>query len=300
MWWIWMILAALFVLGEILRRGSFFLWISFGAASSGILALLGITTPGQIAVFINVSGILIVLERRFSERYTFKQPSSSLSDRENLPSYDTRQLPNDQGDALNVFRRVGPGWEIKYGGESYMIKQSIGLFHIRNLIIKKGEWIHCSELKRLSAEDISEFQHEPYNTMTKDQLEGENLRASEDTLPEDVISHLPLDKIKQLRDALIERRETDDFKSPEEKIDQLNALEFIEKYLNSITDKRGKPRKLHDQSDTDRKAVSAAINRCRNSLKEHKELFTHFQSFIKAESNSFRYQPDRPIDWKTE
>ncbi len=198
-------LAALCVMGEILRKGSFFLWLSLGAAASGILALLGIKTHGQIAVFINVSGILIVLERRFSERYTFKQISSILPDRENLPSFDTRQLPHDQGDAINVFRKAGPGWEIRYRGESYTIKQSIGLIHIRNLIIKKGEWIHCSELKRLSAEDISEFQHEPYTTMTKDQLEGENLRASEDTLPEDVISHLPLYKIKKLRDAVIER-----------------------------------------------------------------------------------------------
>ena len=88
--------------------------------------------------------------------------------------------------------------------------------------------------------------------------------------------------------------------SPEEKIDQLNTLDFIEDYLKKVTDNKGRPRKLHDQTDTDRKAVSAAINRCRNNLKEHKELYTHFKSFIKAEGNAFRYLPDRPVDWKTE
>ena len=99
---------------------------------------------------------------------------------------------------------------------------------------------------------------------------------------------------------MIERKELDNFNNPEEKIDQLNALQFIEKHLKSITDKKGRPRKIHDQADTDRKAVSAAINRCRNSLQEHKELYTHFRSFIQAEGNSFRYLPDRPIEWTTE
>ena len=72
-----MALAGIFITGEIFRRGSFFLWLGFGAAASGILALLDIQTPGQIAVFINISGILILLERRFLERYTFKTPSKS-------------------------------------------------------------------------------------------------------------------------------------------------------------------------------------------------------------------------------
>ncbi len=282
-----MALAGFFIMGEIFRHGSFFLWLGFGAAASGILALLDIETPGQIAVFINTSGILILLERRFSERYTFKQPPRPISS------------SDDAGD-INVFRSSGAGWQIKYGGKSYSIRHSKGLLHIRNLIIKEGEWIPCSVLKRLAAEDGSEKKHEAYATMTREQLAGENLRIEADTPPEDVIARLPLEKIKKLRDALVERKAVDDFKSPEEKIDQLNTLEFIEEYLKKITDNKGRSRKIHDQSDTDRKAVSAAINRCRNNLKDHKELYTHFKSFIQAEGSAFRYLPDRPIDWKTD
>jgi membrane protein implicated in regulation of membrane protease activity len=287
MWWVWMALAGLFIMGEIFRNGSFFLWLGFGAAASGILALLDIQTPGQIAVFINISGILILLERRFLERYTFKQPPRSISS-------------SDDGVDLNVLRRAGAGWEIKFGGKSYTIRHSKGLLHIRNLIIKKGEWIHCSVLKRLSSDDVSENKYEHYAAMTREQLEGENLRVEEGAPPEDIIALLPLEKIKKLRDALVERKVVDDFKSPEEKIDQLNTLDFIEKYLKKVTDNKGRPRKIHDLTDTDRKAVSAAINRCRNNLKEHKELYTHFKSFIQAEGNAFRYLPDRPVDWKTE
>jgi membrane protein implicated in regulation of membrane protease activity/cell fate (sporulation/competence/biofilm development) regulator YmcA (YheA/YmcA/DUF963 family) len=287
MWWVWMALAGIFITGEVFRHGSFFLWLGFGAAASGILALLDIQTPGQIAVFINISGILILLERRFLERYTFKQPLK------NQPSKDDPAEPN-------VFRKIGAGWEIKYGGKSYSIRHSKGLIHIRNLVIKKGEWIPCSVLKRLSSDDVSENMHEQYATMTRKQLEIENLRVEDGIPPEDIITRLSLEKIKNLRDALIERKTVDDFNSPEEKIDQLNTLDFIEDYLKKVTDNRGRSRKIHDQTDTDRKAVSAAINRCRNNLKEHKELYTHFKSFIKAEGNAFRYLPARPVDWKTE
>jgi len=295
-WWIWMALATLFLMGEVLRLGSFFLWLSLGAALSGILDLLNIPAAGQVAVFINVSGILIVLERRFYERYTFKRPRQK-----ELNSYQTEPLISSQpeNEEVNIFRKSGPGWEIKYGGKSYTIKPSIGLFHIRNLIINKGEWIHCSDIKRMASEDLSEFKHEVYNNLTREQLDHENLRISEDILPEDIIHQLPLSKLKQLRDELYERKVTDNFNSPEEKIDQLHILDSIEKYLNSVTDDKGKSRKLYSEADTDRKAVSAALSRCRKSFQEHKELYTHFESFIHAESNSFRYLPDRHIDWLT-
>lgn len=371
MWWVWMGLATIFLIGEILGLGSFLLWVSFGAAAAGILALVEVSVLGQVLVFINVSGILFVLERRFSERFAIKQPPELSTGRfigeegvviktidnksntgivrfgenewransetgevipkgtrlrlvlskDNPGNFEVEvvarpeinkkngsilnldgaghQQPFDKGKNENVFQKTGSGWEIKYMGQSYAIKSSIGLYHIRNLIIKKGEWINCSELKRISSEEISEEKYDPYNYMTKEQLESENLRITEDISPEEIIRQLPLNKIKMLQEELYKRKEADDFNSPEEKIDKLNMLNFIEKYLNSVTDKKGKSRKLYDATDTDRKAVSAAINRCRNSLVEHKELYTHFKSFIKAEGNSFRYMPDRPIDWKT-
>lgn len=362
-------LATVFLIGEILSTGSFLLWVSFGAAVAGILALINVPLLGQVLAFINVSGILFVLERRFSERFAVKQPQKLSPSRfigeegvvietidnasktgivgfgqdkwraksetgEIIPRGTRLKLilskdnpgnlevevvakpeiniksdsisnlngvspaVQDETKSENVFRKAGPGWEIKYMGQSYTIKPSIGLFHIRNLIVKKSEWIHCSELKRISSNEMSEEKYEPYNGMTKDQLENENLRINEDILPEEIIRKLPLNKIKMLREELYKRKEADDFESPEEKIDKLDMLSFLDKYLNSVTDKKGKSRKLYDTTETDRKAVSAAINRCRDSFVEHKELYTHFKSFIKAEGNSFRYMPDRPIEWE--
>jgi hypothetical protein len=191
-------------------------------------------------------------------------------------------------------------WEIIYDGVSYTLKHSIGLMHIRQLIIKQGEWINCTDLKRISSEALPEDISEQYLNMSGKQLETENLSLFDNNNPEDIIEKLPLSNLKKNRDLLIERKEVNNFNSPEEKINQLNTLEFIEKYLKKVTDKKGQSRKMKNKADTDRKAVSAAINRCRKSFREHRDLYTHFRSFIKARGNAFRYLPDRPIDWKTE
>jgi len=295
-----MSLAALSVLVEAFRKGSFFLWISIGAASSGILALLDVSTAAQIAVFINISGILVLLERRFSEQYTFKKHSGPLKLIGDIPRVGVDNRVSVVENGLNVFRRSGNFWEIRYQGISCTVKHSIGLVHIRNLIIKNGKWIHCSELKIISSRRSGDSQHQAHKTVIEDQIKIENLRFENNIPPERLVDQLSWEKIKKLRHVLIERRESNEFDSPEERIDQLNTLDFIEKYLKRITDNKGRPRKILDQKDTDRKAVSIAITRSRNNLSEHEDLFVHLKSFIQAEGNSFRYLPDRPINWKTD
>ena len=73
-WWIWMGLAAAFLIGEILTAGFFLIFLSIGAAAAGVLALLDVGYAGQFIVFIVVSGILFVFGRRFADRVTEKQP----------------------------------------------------------------------------------------------------------------------------------------------------------------------------------------------------------------------------------
>jgi len=80
-WWIWMILAAILLIGEIFTAGFFLIFLSIGSAAAGILALLGVGKPGQIIVFIIVSGILFVFGRRFAERVTENQPPGIGADR---------------------------------------------------------------------------------------------------------------------------------------------------------------------------------------------------------------------------
>ena len=80
-WWIWMGLAAAFLIGEILTAGFFLIFLSIGAAAAGVLALLDVGYAGQFIVFIVVSGILFVFGRRFADRVTEKQPPGVGADR---------------------------------------------------------------------------------------------------------------------------------------------------------------------------------------------------------------------------
>lgn len=80
-WWIWMAIAAVFIIGEILTPGFFLLWFGIGAVMAGILALLGFGGGWQWGAFIIIASILFVISRRFAERFTKKQPSGIGADR---------------------------------------------------------------------------------------------------------------------------------------------------------------------------------------------------------------------------
>ena len=80
-WYIWMIIAALFVVGEIFTAGFFLLWFGVGAAVAGILALFGLGFAWQLGAFVLVSGVLFVVSRRFAEKFSKKQPPGIGADR---------------------------------------------------------------------------------------------------------------------------------------------------------------------------------------------------------------------------
>jgi membrane protein implicated in regulation of membrane protease activity len=80
-WYIWMIIAALFVVGEIFTAGFFLLWFGIGAAVAGVLALFGLGYIWQLGAFVLVSGVLFVVSRRFADKFTKKQPPGIGADR---------------------------------------------------------------------------------------------------------------------------------------------------------------------------------------------------------------------------
>ena len=80
-WWIWMIIAALFIVGEIFTAGFFLFCFGIGAAVAGVLDLLGVGFGWQLAVFVGVSGVLFVSSRRLAERFSKKQPPGIGADR---------------------------------------------------------------------------------------------------------------------------------------------------------------------------------------------------------------------------
>lgn len=81
LWWLWMIMAAIFIIGEIFSAGFFLLWFGIGAVVAGILSSLGFGADWQWIAFISISGGLFVISRRFAERFTKKQPPGVGADR---------------------------------------------------------------------------------------------------------------------------------------------------------------------------------------------------------------------------
>lgn len=80
-WWIWMGLAVLFIIGEIFTAGFFIFWFGIGAAVAGVLAMMGFGAGWQWGAFILISGILVAVSRKFSDRFTQKQPPGIGADR---------------------------------------------------------------------------------------------------------------------------------------------------------------------------------------------------------------------------
>lgn len=80
-WWIWMALAAAFIIGEIFTPGFFLLWFGIGAIVASILAILGLGMGWQWGAFLIIASVLFVISRRFAERFTKKQPSGIDADR---------------------------------------------------------------------------------------------------------------------------------------------------------------------------------------------------------------------------
>jgi membrane protein implicated in regulation of membrane protease activity len=80
-WWIWMAIAALFVVGEIFTQGFFLLWFGIGAAVAGVFAILGLGVGWQLGAFVVVSGVLFGVSRRFAEKVSKKQPPGIGADR---------------------------------------------------------------------------------------------------------------------------------------------------------------------------------------------------------------------------
>ena len=80
-WWIWMALAAIFIVAEIFTAGFFIFWFGIGAAVAGVLAIIGLGAGWQWGSFVVVTGVLLAVSKKFADRFTKKQPPGIGADR---------------------------------------------------------------------------------------------------------------------------------------------------------------------------------------------------------------------------
>ena len=79
--WIWLVFAAVLIVGEIFTAGFFLLWFGVGSAVAAILVLLHAPLWLQWLAFVVVSGVLLAVTRRFARRVTRGTPSKVGPDR---------------------------------------------------------------------------------------------------------------------------------------------------------------------------------------------------------------------------
>ena len=72
-WYIWLILAAIFIVAEMFTTGFVLLWFGIGALVAALLALTGLVgLPLQILAFLVVSVALTIASRTIFERFLLK------------------------------------------------------------------------------------------------------------------------------------------------------------------------------------------------------------------------------------
>ena len=72
-WYLWLILAAIFIVAEIFTTGFVLLWFGIGALAAALLALTGLVgLPLQILTFLTVSVALTIASRTIFERFLLR------------------------------------------------------------------------------------------------------------------------------------------------------------------------------------------------------------------------------------
>lgn len=79
--WVWLGLAAILIIGEMLTAGFFLLPFGLGAAAAAVLAFMDAPLIWQWAVFLVASAALLAGLRRFADRVTHEPPEKVGVDR---------------------------------------------------------------------------------------------------------------------------------------------------------------------------------------------------------------------------
>jgi membrane protein implicated in regulation of membrane protease activity len=81
LWWIWVIIGVLLIIGEIFTAGFFLIWFGIAAIIAGIIAFFELSVVWQGVAFVIISAILLAGTRRLADRFTKKQPPGIGADR---------------------------------------------------------------------------------------------------------------------------------------------------------------------------------------------------------------------------
>jgi len=160
LWYIWLILGALFIVAEVFTTGFVLLWFGIGALVAALLAATGlIGLPLQIIVFLAVSIALTIASRTIFERvFLHRSPGRELkTGMETLPGRIGVVVSSSQGamseGAVRVFGstwRAFPneGEEPLIEGEKVMIDRVEGASVYVRKLDREPSWRQTGQLKQ--------------------------------------------------------------------------------------------------------------------------------------------------------
>lgn len=113
---VWLILLALFVVGESVTVGLTSVWFAAGALAALFAAMLGGGVPLQIAVFSVVSLVCLLVARPLAKRYFVRRPQPTNADRIiGAEAVVTEAIDNIHG--TGAVTAGGIVWTARSGGE---------------------------------------------------------------------------------------------------------------------------------------------------------------------------------------
>ncbi|MEE4312376.1 MAG: NfeD family protein [candidate division KSB1 bacterium] len=130
-WYIWMIVAAILIVGEIFTAGFFILWFGVAAAVAGMLALLGLNAAWQWGAFVIVSGVLLAFSRKLADKFSKEQPKGIGADR----------FIGQTGVVLEEIDNTKNSGRVRLGKEEWRAESYDGVN------IRKGETVEVTRLE---------------------------------------------------------------------------------------------------------------------------------------------------------
>ncbi len=217
-------------------------------------------------------------------------------------SQEVEGKKNDVDKKDYEFFLEGEFWKISYEGESKSFKNNKGLQYIYHLLEISGDDISAIALVR-------EIKKSPppkdvdYKNMNEDQLKGQLMKdglniGSKDT----ILDKEAITAYRKYHSKLKSEIEDETTPKCKEEIDEIkNDMKTIMEVLTAGSDKDGKPRKIADEAEKARKAVSKAINESLDKIKDDKiglpVLWKHFDNTLKRGRICY-YKPEKHIPWK--
>ena len=196
-----------------------------------------------------------------------------------------------------VFRREGEYWQILYRGDCVRIRSMKGLFYLRHLLQHPGEQVHVSRLSALGDHYASTVR-----AAGSSEDHGLDVPPEAPLVAKDVGAVIDYRatweyraRLNELRAELDEASQWADFGRA---ASIQREIDFIQKEIGSAYGINGQPRKLDDQIERTRKAVT---NRIHDGIvriaNQNPALGRHLRNAIRT-GLFCRYSPENSVFWE--